>query len=80
MLIDLTEDLLDSRHPRLLALARRLLDQGKGPLSAPDGGFGVISSVGVGGLDVAVGGVGQLLEVLLSYFGGSLVCLSGLDV
>jgi hypothetical protein len=80
MLIDLTKDLLDSRQPRLLALAGRLLDQSKGPFSASNRRLGIISSVGVGGLDVAVGSVAQFLEALLSYGGGSFVCLAGLDI
>lgn len=80
MLINLTKDLLDSRQPRLLALAGRLLDQSKSPFSASNRRLGIVSSVGVRGLDVAVGSVAQFLEVLLSYGGGSFVCLAGLDI
>jgi hypothetical protein len=57
MLINLTKDLLDSRQSRLLALAGGLLDQSKGPFSASDRRLGIIFSVGVGGLDEAVGSV-----------------------
>lgn len=78
-LINLTKGGLDSRQSRLLALAGRLLDQSKGPFSASDRRLGIIFFVGRGGLDVAVGSVAQFLELLLSYGGGSFVCLAGLD-
>jgi hypothetical protein len=80
MLINLTKDLLDSGHSRLLALGGGLLDQDKGLFSASNRRLRIISSVGVGSFDVGVGSISEFFEALLSYFGASFMCPARLDI